>query len=166
MRPNDGCKCRWFSVLFIFKPNFKTNHTNCMLCLSSPGHYPNKAMPSAGTLPWVQGIICNANNPCFRNPTPGANPGVVGNFNDSMWVTRPLHAYSQFSQCTAWQTDSKCAFVFIVLRLLINIFWKCEKRSSGNRLWNCASDLVFFCEHQNLSTVHGCQEDPALLSER
>uniref|UniRef100_A0A8C2GCB9 P-type phospholipid transporter n=1 Tax=Cyprinus carpio TaxID=7962 RepID=A0A8C2GCB9_CYPCA len=42
-----------------------------------PGHFPNKAMPSAGTLPWVQGIICNANNPCFRHPTPGETPGVV-----------------------------------------------------------------------------------------
>uniref|UniRef100_A0A7N6BQX4 ABC transporter domain-containing protein n=1 Tax=Anabas testudineus TaxID=64144 RepID=A0A7N6BQX4_ANATE len=50
-------------------------------------HFPNKAMPSAGTLPWVQGIICNANNPCFRNPTPGESPGVVGNFNDSMLHT-------------------------------------------------------------------------------
>uniref|UniRef100_A0A8C9Y565 P-type phospholipid transporter n=1 Tax=Sander lucioperca TaxID=283035 RepID=A0A8C9Y565_SANLU len=47
-------------------------------------HFPNKAMPSAGSLPWVQGIICNANNPCFRNPTPGESPGVVGNFNDSI----------------------------------------------------------------------------------
>uniref|UniRef100_A0A8C7H4B8 P-type phospholipid transporter n=1 Tax=Oncorhynchus kisutch TaxID=8019 RepID=A0A8C7H4B8_ONCKI len=47
-------------------------------------HFPNKAMPSAGTLPWIQGIICNANNPCFRNPTPGESPGVVGNFNESM----------------------------------------------------------------------------------
>ncbi|XP_007567735.1 ATP-binding cassette sub-family A member 1-like isoform X1 [Poecilia formosa] len=47
-------------------------------------HFPNKAMPSAGTLPWVQGIICNANNPCFRNPTPGETPGIVGNFNDSI----------------------------------------------------------------------------------
>uniref|UniRef100_A0AAQ4QFF7 P-type phospholipid transporter n=1 Tax=Gasterosteus aculeatus aculeatus TaxID=481459 RepID=A0AAQ4QFF7_GASAC len=47
-------------------------------------HFPNKAMPSAGALPWVQGIICNANNPCFRNPTPGETPGVVGNFNDSI----------------------------------------------------------------------------------
>ncbi|KAM4621970.1 phospholipid-transporting ATPase ABCA1b isoform 2-T2 [Polymixia lowei] len=47
-------------------------------------HFPNKAMPSAGTLPWIQGIICNANNPCFRNPTPGESPGVVGNFNDSI----------------------------------------------------------------------------------
>uniref|UniRef100_A0AAY4A4D9 P-type phospholipid transporter n=1 Tax=Denticeps clupeoides TaxID=299321 RepID=A0AAY4A4D9_9TELE len=39
-------------------------------------HFPNKAMPSAGTLPWVQGIICNANNPCFRYPTPGETPGM------------------------------------------------------------------------------------------
>uniref|UniRef100_A0A8D2LMX0 P-type phospholipid transporter n=1 Tax=Varanus komodoensis TaxID=61221 RepID=A0A8D2LMX0_VARKO len=47
-------------------------------------HFPNKAMPSAGTLPWVQGIICNANNPCFRYPTPGESPGIVGNFNKSI----------------------------------------------------------------------------------
>uniref|UniRef100_A0A8D3C3Q5 P-type phospholipid transporter n=1 Tax=Scophthalmus maximus TaxID=52904 RepID=A0A8D3C3Q5_SCOMX len=40
-------------------------------------HFPNKAMPSAGTLPWIQGILCNANNPCFRHPTPGESPGVV-----------------------------------------------------------------------------------------
>uniref|UniRef100_A0A670ZVG2 P-type phospholipid transporter n=1 Tax=Pseudonaja textilis TaxID=8673 RepID=A0A670ZVG2_PSETE len=47
-------------------------------------HFPNKAMPSAGTLPWVQGIICNANNPCFRSPTPGETPRIVGNFNESI----------------------------------------------------------------------------------
>uniref|UniRef100_A0A8D2QDF4 P-type phospholipid transporter n=1 Tax=Zonotrichia albicollis TaxID=44394 RepID=A0A8D2QDF4_ZONAL len=47
-------------------------------------HFPNKAMPSAGTLPWIQGIICNANNPCFRYPTPGESPGIVGNFNASI----------------------------------------------------------------------------------
>uniref|UniRef100_A0A8C9ZJ78 P-type phospholipid transporter n=1 Tax=Sander lucioperca TaxID=283035 RepID=A0A8C9ZJ78_SANLU len=47
-------------------------------------HFPNKAMPSAGTLPWLQGILCNANNPCFRSPTPGESPGVVGNFNGSI----------------------------------------------------------------------------------
>uniref|UniRef100_A0A8C5UIB8 P-type phospholipid transporter n=1 Tax=Malurus cyaneus samueli TaxID=2593467 RepID=A0A8C5UIB8_9PASS len=43
-------------------------------CVSVLGHFPNKAMPSAGTLPWIQGIICNANNPCFRYPTPGESP--------------------------------------------------------------------------------------------
>ncbi|KAJ8277432.1 hypothetical protein GJAV_G00075090 [Gymnothorax javanicus] len=47
-------------------------------------HFPNKALPSAGTLAWVQGIICNVNNPCFRQPTPGETPGLVGNFNDSI----------------------------------------------------------------------------------
>uniref|UniRef100_A0A6Q2ZH21 P-type phospholipid transporter n=1 Tax=Esox lucius TaxID=8010 RepID=A0A6Q2ZH21_ESOLU len=52
-------------------------------------HFPNKAMPSAGTLPWIQGIICNANNPCFRHPTPAESPGVVGNFNGSMLVPSP-----------------------------------------------------------------------------
>nr|XP_047907905.1 phospholipid-transporting ATPase ABCA7 isoform X4 [Anser cygnoides] len=47
-------------------------------------HFPNKALPSAGTLPWLQGIICNVNNPCFQHPTPGEAPGVVGNFNGSI----------------------------------------------------------------------------------
>ncbi|XP_068781238.1 phospholipid-transporting ATPase ABCA1-like isoform X1 [Struthio camelus] len=41
-------------------------------------HFPNKAMPSAGSLPWIQGIICNVNNPCFRYPTLGESPGVIG----------------------------------------------------------------------------------------
>ncbi|KFO62231.1 ATP-binding cassette sub-family A member 1, partial [Corvus brachyrhynchos] len=35
-------------------------------------------------VPWVNGIICNANNPCFRYPTPGESPGIVGNFNASI----------------------------------------------------------------------------------
>ncbi|XP_072460287.1 phospholipid-transporting ATPase ABCA1 isoform X2 [Notamacropus eugenii] len=57
-------------------------------------------MPSAGTLSWVQGIICNANNPCFRYPTPGESPGVVGNFDKSILSrlfsdARRLLLYSQ-----------------------------------------------------------------------
>uniref|UniRef100_A0A8V5H150 Uncharacterized protein n=1 Tax=Melopsittacus undulatus TaxID=13146 RepID=A0A8V5H150_MELUD len=47
-------------------------------------HFPNKAMPSAGTLPWLHGIFCNMNNPCFRSPTPGEGPGVVSNYNNSI----------------------------------------------------------------------------------
>uniref|UniRef100_A0A8C5L437 P-type phospholipid transporter n=2 Tax=Jaculus jaculus TaxID=51337 RepID=A0A8C5L437_JACJA len=47
-------------------------------------HFPNKAMPSAGLLPWLQGIFCNVNNPCFRNPTPGESPGIVSNYNNSI----------------------------------------------------------------------------------
>ncbi|KAJ7332470.1 hypothetical protein JRQ81_014650, partial [Phrynocephalus forsythii] len=41
-------------------------------------------MPSAGTLPWLQGIFCNMNNPCFRSPTRGESPGVVSNYNNSI----------------------------------------------------------------------------------
>uniref|UniRef100_A0A8D3CL79 P-type phospholipid transporter n=1 Tax=Scophthalmus maximus TaxID=52904 RepID=A0A8D3CL79_SCOMX len=46
-------------------------------------HFPNKAMPSAGILPWIQGIFCNAGNPCFRHPTRGESPGFVSNYNNS-----------------------------------------------------------------------------------
>uniref|UniRef100_F7D7G1 ATP binding cassette subfamily A member 7 n=1 Tax=Ornithorhynchus anatinus TaxID=9258 RepID=F7D7G1_ORNAN len=52
-------------------------------------HFPNKPLPSAGSLPWLQGIICNMRNPCFRYPTPGETPGVVDNFNGSL-VSRLL----------------------------------------------------------------------------
>lgn len=60
----------------------------------SPGHFPNKALPSAGTLAWVQGIICNVNNPCFHHPTAGETPGRVNNFENSMW-----DAFLCFRQC-------------------------------------------------------------------
>ncbi|XP_069561182.1 phospholipid-transporting ATPase ABCA1 [Brachyistius frenatus] len=47
-------------------------------------HYPNKAMPSAGMLPWLQGMICNLDNPCLNHPTPGETPGQANNFNNSI----------------------------------------------------------------------------------
>ncbi|KAM4021891.1 retinal-specific phospholipid-transporting ATPase ABCA4 [Anomaloglossus baeobatrachus] len=47
-------------------------------------HFPNKAMPSAGVLPWLHGIFCNSNNPCFKSPTRGESPGVVSNYNNSI----------------------------------------------------------------------------------
>ena len=43
-------------------------------------------MPSAGVLPWLQGIICNLDNPCLEYPTPGEAPGQVNNFNNSVYV--------------------------------------------------------------------------------
>uniref|UniRef100_A0A4W5LI24 ABC transporter domain-containing protein n=1 Tax=Hucho hucho TaxID=62062 RepID=A0A4W5LI24_9TELE len=49
-------------------------------------HYPNKAMPSAGVLPWLQGMMCNIDNPCVNHSTPGEAPGQVNNFNNSMYV--------------------------------------------------------------------------------
>lgn len=86
------------------------------------GHFPNKAMPSAGTLPWVQGIICNANNPCFRNPTPGESPGVVGNFNDSMWVLWLSNVLIFNNLCTDSQNSNNTFFLFhpILILLILN----------------------------------------------
>ncbi|XP_068958059.1 phospholipid-transporting ATPase ABCA7 [Petaurus breviceps papuanus] len=47
-------------------------------------HFPNKPLPSAGMLPWFQGLLCNMNNPCYRYATPGETPGVLNNFNESL----------------------------------------------------------------------------------
>uniref|UniRef100_A0AAR2IGP2 P-type phospholipid transporter n=1 Tax=Pygocentrus nattereri TaxID=42514 RepID=A0AAR2IGP2_PYGNA len=73
-------------------------------------HFPNKAMPSAGTLPWIQGIVCNANNPCFRHPTPGESPGVVGNFNDSMPLTPVM--FLQLASMRSW-SDLRNEILFL-----------------------------------------------------
>lgn len=43
-------------------------------------------MPSAGVLPWLQGMVCNVDNPCLSYPTLGETPGQVNNFNNSMYV--------------------------------------------------------------------------------
>uniref|UniRef100_A0A8B9KM95 ABC transporter domain-containing protein n=1 Tax=Astyanax mexicanus TaxID=7994 RepID=A0A8B9KM95_ASTMX len=56
-------------------------------------HYSNKPMPSAGILPWVQGMVCNIQNPCLSQPTPGEAPGQVNNFNNSI-DTVPINLLS------------------------------------------------------------------------
>uniref|UniRef100_A0A8C8M9Z5 P-type phospholipid transporter n=1 Tax=Oncorhynchus tshawytscha TaxID=74940 RepID=A0A8C8M9Z5_ONCTS len=74
----------WPLFLFLILISVRHSHPPYK---QSQCHFPNKALPSAGTLPWVQGIICNINNPCFHNPTQGETPGRVGNFDNSMWVS-------------------------------------------------------------------------------
>uniref|UniRef100_A0A8C6U720 ABC transporter domain-containing protein n=1 Tax=Neogobius melanostomus TaxID=47308 RepID=A0A8C6U720_9GOBI len=63
-------------------------------------HYLNKPMPSAGVLPWLQGMVCNIENPCLNSPTPGEAPGQVNNYNNSIRVLcegTGLDEYIQFS---------------------------------------------------------------------
>uniref|UniRef100_A0A8C7N8Y3 P-type phospholipid transporter n=1 Tax=Oncorhynchus kisutch TaxID=8019 RepID=A0A8C7N8Y3_ONCKI len=43
-------------------------------------HFPNKAMPSTGIIPWIQGIFCNANNPCFKHSTRAEALGSLARF--------------------------------------------------------------------------------------
>nr|KAF6331442.1 ATP binding cassette subfamily A member 1 [Pipistrellus kuhlii] len=100
-------------------------------------HFPNKAMPSAGTLPWVQGIICNANNPCFRYPTPGEAPGVVGNFNESI-VSR---LFSDAQRLLLYsQRDTSMKDIHKVLRTLQKI----ENNSSSLTLQDFLVDNETF----------------------
>ncbi|CAL8385336.1 unnamed protein product, partial [Arctogadus glacialis] len=71
----------WPLFLFIILVGVRTTNKPVF---KSQCHYPNKAMPSAGVLPWLQGIICNLDNPCLEYPTPGEAPGQVNNFNNSV----------------------------------------------------------------------------------
>ncbi|NWU92033.1 ABCA4 protein, partial [Upupa epops] len=66
----------FLALVWLRKANPKYHQHEC--------HFPNKAMPSAGMLPWLHGIFCNMNNPCFHSPTPGEGPGVVSNYNNSI----------------------------------------------------------------------------------
>ncbi|XP_069558445.1 phospholipid-transporting ATPase ABCA1 isoform X1 [Brachyistius frenatus] len=71
----------WPLFLFVILISVRHSHPPYK---QSQCHFPNKALPSAGTLPWIQGIICNINNPCFHSPTPGETPGQAGNFDNSI----------------------------------------------------------------------------------
>ncbi|XP_070816442.1 phospholipid-transporting ATPase ABCA1 isoform X1 [Chaetodon trifascialis] len=71
----------WPLFLFLILISVRHSHPPYK---QSQCHFPNKALPSAGTLPWIQGIICNINNPCFHSPTPGETVGQVGNFDNSI----------------------------------------------------------------------------------
>ncbi|CAM4529538.1 unnamed protein product [Leuciscus chuanchicus] len=74
--------------LFLFFILVSVRSTNQPV-YKSQCHYPNKPLPSAGVLPWLQGMLCNLQNPCVSYPTPGESPGQVNNFNDST-VTKIL----------------------------------------------------------------------------
>uniref|UniRef100_A0A9J8DHZ8 P-type phospholipid transporter n=1 Tax=Cyprinus carpio carpio TaxID=630221 RepID=A0A9J8DHZ8_CYPCA len=68
--------------LFLFFILVSVRSTNNPV-YKSQCHYLNKPLPSAGVLPWLQGMLCNMQNPCVSFPTPGEAPGQVNNFDNS-----------------------------------------------------------------------------------
>lgn len=40
-------------------------------------HYPARALPSAGVLPWIETMFCNLDNPCFNVPVASETPGQI-----------------------------------------------------------------------------------------
>ncbi|KAH0625882.1 hypothetical protein JD844_034237 [Phrynosoma platyrhinos] len=83
-------------------------------------HFPNKALPSAGTLRWIQGIFCNANNPCFRYPTAGESPGVVENFNHSIISRLFADTQKMLHRLNDQKTQTSLSQLLSVLRQLGN----------------------------------------------
>lgn len=117
-----------------------------LIFFSISGHFPNKALPSAGTLAWVQGIICNVNNPCFHHPTSGETPGRVSNFDNSMW---DAFLYS-ISDTVSW--------FFFSLALVINgglsfsdslDFWSISGLSSQSVVTGRPSPAYRTCHRQS-----------------
>uniref|UniRef100_A0A8C3GW50 P-type phospholipid transporter n=1 Tax=Corvus moneduloides TaxID=1196302 RepID=A0A8C3GW50_CORMO len=80
-------------------------------------HFPNKAMPSAGTLPWLHGIFCNMNNPCFRSTTPGEGPGVVSNYKNSIGI-RILDILKDGETLTSFLLENVGLTDFVVYQLI------------------------------------------------
>ncbi|KAM9530760.1 phospholipid-transporting ATPase ABCA1-like isoform 1-T2 [Salvelinus alpinus] len=112
-------------------------------------HFPNKAMPSAGTLPWVQGIICNANNPCFRHPTPGETPGLVGNFNDSI-ISR---LFIDAKKILLYSQNDKS---FEGYKVLVRALRKLQSNTAGFKLKDFLRDKETLSSflHRNASLSH------------
>ncbi|XP_021342260.1 ATP-binding cassette sub-family A member 7-like isoform X2 [Mizuhopecten yessoensis] len=67
-----------FFILVIVRqrPDLRTLHGEC--------HFEGKAMPSAGNLPWLQGLVCTYNNTCHDTVTTDEMAGQVQTFNTSL----------------------------------------------------------------------------------
>ncbi|KAK7488493.1 hypothetical protein BaRGS_00020278 [Batillaria attramentaria] len=59
-----------------FRPDVRENKPEC--------HYDGKAMPSAGTIPFLQSYVCTFNNDCHQQVTEDELPGTVPTFNGSL----------------------------------------------------------------------------------
>ncbi|XP_077188183.1 phospholipid-transporting ATPase ABCA7 isoform X2 [Paroedura picta] len=104
-------------------------------------HFPNKPLPTAGTLPWIQGIICNVNNPCFRYPTAGEMPGLVGNFNHSIIFRLFADARKILRHVNNGQTESSFSQLLSALYQL---------GSSGNP-WTAVPVKAYLRENETFS---------------
>ncbi|XP_042553053.1 phospholipid-transporting ATPase ABCA7 [Dipodomys spectabilis] len=91
-------------------------------------HFPNKPLPSAGTLPWLQGLICNVNNSCFSRLTPGEKPGLHSNFKDSLISRLLADAHTVLGSPNAHRTLTALGKLMPLLR------------SAGNKTWPQHSD--------------------------
>ncbi|XP_011819489.1 PREDICTED: ATP-binding cassette sub-family A member 7 [Colobus angolensis palliatus] len=79
-------------------------------------HFPNKPLPSAGTVPWLQGLICNMNNTCFPQLTLGEEPGRLSNFNNSLVSRLLADAHTVLGGASAHRTLAGLGKLIATLR--------------------------------------------------
>ena len=77
-------------------------------------HFDGNAMPSAGTWPFIQSLICNANNKCYQTVTSDEAAGFTSAGNPQSLITRILIDIGQILEPSLiqnlvedWQTISK-----------------------------------------------------------
>ncbi|CAC5414478.1 ABCA1 [Mytilus coruscus] len=73
-----------FLILVIVRtrPDLKVNHAEC--------HFDGNAMPSAGTWPFLQSLVCNAENRCYQTVTADEAAGTTASGNPQDLITRIL----------------------------------------------------------------------------
>uniref|UniRef100_A0A2K6K140 ATP binding cassette subfamily A member 7 n=1 Tax=Rhinopithecus bieti TaxID=61621 RepID=A0A2K6K140_RHIBE len=79
-------------------------------------HFLNKPLPSAGTVPWLQGLICNMNNTCFPQLTLGEEPGHLSNFNNSLVSRLLADAHTVLGGASAHRTLAGLGKLIATLR--------------------------------------------------
>ncbi|KAJ8278009.1 hypothetical protein GJAV_G00082740 [Gymnothorax javanicus] len=97
-------------------------------------HFPNKAMPSAGTLPWIQGIFCNVNNPCFRYPTRGETPGLISNYNNSILARFYEDAQEVLLRAPEFQQVSRLWGELMAMGTFLDTIWTNPSQIAGRGL--------------------------------
>ncbi|XP_071145778.1 phospholipid-transporting ATPase ABCA1-like isoform X2 [Mytilus edulis] len=80
-----------FLILVIVRtrPDLKVNQPEC--------HFDGNAMPSAGTWPFIQSLVCNAENRCYQTVTANEAAGTTATGNPQALITRILTDIGQLA---------------------------------------------------------------------
>ncbi|XP_029421324.1 ATP-binding cassette sub-family A member 7 isoform X3 [Nannospalax galili] len=123
-------------------------------------HFPNKPLPSAGTVPWLQGLICNLNNSCFQHPTPGEKPGVLSNFKNSLVSRLLADARSVLGGRSARDTLAALRKLLPLLRAAQSEAWLQQNDQPNEQPMLTTEILETLLKRASLVSAMGQAQDP------